>query len=84
MSQQKPRRVYLMIEDAPDLSGVTYAVDYGLEEGETLPEDIEQLTEAQYAIFKMARVLQSCADDEAAAELAGQSTDAPSKLLIPN
>jgi len=72
-----------MIEDAPDLSGVSFAGDFGLGEGESLPEDHEDLTEAQYALFRFLRVLQGCADDSEAAKIAEQAADAPSKLITP-
>lgn len=49
-----------MVRDVPGQeheAALEWGVDFGLVEGETLPEDHEQLTEAQYTIFMMMQTL---------------------------
>lgn len=49
-----------MVKDVPgqeDDAAMEFGVDYGLEEGEELPADIEELTEAQYTMYMMLQIL---------------------------
>lgn len=50
-----------MVRDVPgqeDEAALEYGVDFGLEDGETLPTDVEELTEAQYTIYMMLQTLE--------------------------
>ena len=54
------RTCYLMVTDLSAKEGeaaLEWGVSYGLEEGETLPEDVEELTEAQFTVFQMLQML---------------------------
>lgn len=80
------RRVHLMVRDidaSGDDAGVEWGVDWGLAEGEELPEDVEDLTMAQYTVWCFLRVLQGVGDEEAQAELKQQVTQRPSGLMMP-
>jgi hypothetical protein len=73
-------RVYLMIEDlATDDAGITWSVDWGLAEGETLPESVDDMTDAQFAAWRFVAVLR---DMEAKADQAKVATP-ESKLILP-
>lgn len=73
-------RVYLMIEDlATEDAGVTWSVDWGLAEGEELPESVDDMTDAQFAAWRFVAVLR---DMEAKAD-AAQVQAPESKLILP-
>lgn len=72
-----------MIQDTEGQTGIEWGADFGLDDGETIPEDVEDLTEAQYAIWKFVAVLQGINDDARVADLKKSVEDRPSGLLIP-
>lgn len=75
---------YLMIKDVEGQEvGLEWGVNYDLGEGEELPTDIEELTEAQYAIYRMSLALQGTFEEAKKAELAEQAKDKPSGLVLP-
>lgn len=45
-------------------AGLEWGIDLGLKEGEEPPTDIEDLSEAQYTIYKMMRILKGSTEDE--------------------
>lgn len=72
-----------MVKDAPgqdDESALEWGVDMGLKEGEVLPKDVEELTEAQYTIFRMAQTLKGTFEETEAGTIKG---DAPTGLVLP-
>lgn len=74
---------FLMIRDIPageEEAGLEWGVDYGLADGETLPEDVEDLSEAQYTVFRFVQTLRGTFEAIGAKELKG---DAPSGLIVP-
>lgn len=80
------RCVYLMVRDIDvdgEQEGVEWGVDWGLAEGETLPADVEDLTNAQYAVWRFIKVLQGLGNDEAKAELKQQVAEKPSGIIVP-
>lgn len=83
-----PRKCYLMIEDLDGQEGVQWGVDFGLKDGESLPEDVEELTQAQFTIWRFVTVLRGWINDneeEAAAqrEAITNPEEKPSGLLLP-
>jgi hypothetical protein len=73
-----------MIRDVPgqeDEAAVEFGVSYGLEEGETLPTDVEELTEAQYSVFCMMQTLKGTLEDAKPQDIKGE---AGSGLIVPN
>jgi hypothetical protein len=75
--------VYLMVRDLDDQVGIEWGVDWGLEEDEGLPTDIEELSESQYVVWKFIKVLQGIGDADFAAEMEKQAKQNPSGLLMP-
>lgn len=64
-----------MIRDVPgqeDEAALEWGVDFGLDDGEALPNDVEQLTEAQYTLFMMAQTLRGTFEELKADELKGE------------
>jgi hypothetical protein len=85
MADIKPRTCYIMIKDIIGQEvGMEYGVDYNLEEGEELPKDVEDLTEAQYTAFKFIQMLRGTFEDEARAAMKAHAKDKPSGLVLPN
>jgi len=85
MIEQKPRTCYIMIKDvAGQEVSLEYGADYGLEDGEELPKDVEELTEAQYTAFKFVQALNGTLDEGRKAELEAQAKDKPSGIVLPN
>lgn len=85
----KNRVCYIMVRDVDlqdevDGVGIEWGVDMGLDEGETLPEDVEKLTEAQYTVFRFTRALQGMFNEVNKEELEKQSKDAPSGIIVPS
>lgn len=74
-----------MIEDLEGQEGVQWAVEWDLAEGEELPKDVEDLSMAQYTIWKFLAVLNGFVDDdEKAMELLRTSIkEEPSRVLVP-
>ena len=79
------KKCYLMIEDLDGQEGIQWAVEWGLEEGEQLPEDVEDLSMAQYAVWRFLMVLNNwITDDEsAAARYKEYAAKGPSGVLMP-
>ena len=79
----KGRVCYLMVRDAPgqeDEASLEWGVDFNLEEGEELPTDHEDLSNAQYAIFQMMQILKGTFEDAGAEVIIGE---APSGFAVP-
>jgi len=79
----KHRTCYLMVRDVEGQeseSALEWGVDFGIVDGEELPEDIEDLTEAQYTVYKMMMVLKGTFEDMDATEIKGEKG---SGLIVP-
>ena len=65
-------KVYLMIEDFQHegKEGIDWGVEWGLEEGEELPEDVEELTLAQYTVWQLMTVLRQVGNSNEKAKIA--------------
>ncbi len=78
------RTCYLMVRDiegqGEEEAALEWGVDFNLEEGEELPEDVEELTEAQYAVFKFMKTLQGVFEDSEVNEIRGEKA---SGLIVP-
>jgi hypothetical protein len=73
-----------MVKDVEGQDALEYGADFGLAEGEILPEDVEDLTEAQYTVYKFLTILRSTFEDEAKAALESQAKDKPSGIIVPS
>lgn len=74
---------YLMVRDIDgqdDECALEWGVDFGLDEDEELPADHEELTNAQYTIFKFMQTLKGTFEDAGAEVVRGE---APSHLIVP-
>lgn len=78
----KERTCYLMVKDVP--GGLEYGVEYDLDEGEELPEDVEDLTEAQYTMYMFIKTLEGTFDKEAKERIEKQAQDKPSGIVVPH
>lgn len=81
----KDRTCYLMIRDVPGqgsetVTAIEWGVDWGLLEGETLPEDHEQLSDAQFTTFQIMQTLKGVMLGMGAEVIKG---NAPSGLVVP-
>lgn len=75
---------YIMVRDVEGQEvGLEWGADYGLDEGEELPDDHEELTEAQYTIYKFVRALQGVFDELSKEDLAKELEDKPTGLIVP-
>lgn len=77
------RVCYLMVRDIEgqeDETALEWGVDFGLAEGETLPEDHEDLSEAQFTVYQMMQTLKGTFEDAGAKIIMG---DVPSGLVVP-
>lgn len=74
-------RVYLMIEDlgTDEDAGITWSVDWGLAEGESLPEKVEDMTDSQYAAWQFVAVLRGMERGQEEQQVIAPS----SKLIVP-
>ena len=80
---ERGRTVYLMVSDAPgqeDEASLEWGVDFDLDEGEELPEDVEKLSNAQYTIFQFMQTLKGTFEEAGAEVIRG---DAPSGFAVP-
>jgi len=79
-------KVYLMIEDWTHngKEGLDFGVDWGLGEGEELPEDVHDLTLAQYTAHKFCAVLRGMADKDAKAAAQQEVKEGVSGILVPD
>ena len=64
-----------------DEAALEWGVDFGLEEGEELPTDIEELTEAQYAVYMMIATLKGVFNEVKAPDIMGEKG---SGLIVPD
>ena len=73
-----------MVRDVPgqeDEAALEWGVDLGLEEGEELPKDVEQLSEAQFTVYQMMRTLGGTFAELSAEEIKGEKG---SGLIVPD
>jgi len=69
-----------MIEDlSTDEAGITWSVDWGLKEGEVLPENVEEMSDAQYTAWRFVAVLRDMERGDDRAHVVAPST----KLILP-
>lgn len=83
MAKDRGREVYLMVRDIPgqeDEAALEWGIDWDLDEGEELPEDHEELTDAQYTIYTFMQHLKGTFEEAGAKVVRG---DAPSGLVLP-
>ena len=81
-------RVYLMIEDLSTEDpqgeeqnvGVSWSVDWGLKEEEVLPEEVEEMSDAQYTVWQMIAVLRNMENSHDAQMVVKPE----SKLIVPH
>jgi hypothetical protein len=72
-----------MVKDVPgqeDEAALEWGVDFGLEEGEELPSDVEELSEAQYTIYSYMQILKGTFADAEVKTIMG---DKGSGLVLP-
>jgi hypothetical protein len=80
---ERGRTVYLMVRDRPgadDEASLEWGVDWDLDEGEELPEDHEELSNAQFTIFQFMQTLKGTFEEAGAEVIRG---DAPSGFAVP-
>lgn len=70
-------KCYLMIEDGA--GGISFAGDFGVP-GEELPEDVNDLTEAQYTLHQFLAVLRGMAEPD---QKLRNEQEARSQILLP-
>lgn len=73
-----------MVRDIPGQeveAALEWGVEFDLEEGEELPKDVEDLTEAQYTIFQMMRTLEGTFADAEVEIIRGEKG---SGLVLPD
>ncbi len=78
-------KCYLLIEDL-DVQGegmvdFQHAADFGMPEGEVLPDNVEALTPAQYCLFQFVTILRGMGNDELRES---QAAESKSQILLPN
>jgi hypothetical protein len=72
-----------MVRDVPgqeDECALEWGVDFDLKESEKLPEDVEELSNAQYTIFQFMQTLKGTFEEAGAEVIRGE---APSHLIVP-
>jgi len=72
-------RCYLMIEDNQE-TDIVFAPDFGLQEGETLPAETDQMTDAQYVTWTLVALLQGVQNRRRYGEI---MREASKKILVP-
>lgn len=74
-----------MVRDIPgqgdEEAALEWGVDFNLEEGEELPDDVEELSEAQFTVFQMMQILKGTFSDAEVGEIRGEKG---SGLVMPN
>ena len=73
-----------MVRDVPGQeheAALEWGVDFGLEEGEELPKDVEDLTESQYTIFQYMKILEGTFADAEVGMIIG---DKGSGVIVPD
>jgi len=80
---KKHRTCYLMVRDIEGQeceAALEWGVEFDLEEDEELPEDHEELTEAQYTVFMMMQTLKGTFADAEVGVIMGEKG---SGLIVP-
>lgn len=81
----KPRTCYIMIKDVPGqeegVAALEWGIDLNFHEGEEMPDDIEELTEAQYAVWQMVQTLKGVFADAEIDDIRGEKG---SGVVIPS
>lgn len=74
-----------MVRDVPgqgdEEAALEWGVDFNLDDGEELPADVEDLTEAQYAIFQFMQILKGTFENSNVNEIRGEKS---SGLVVPD
>ena len=73
-----------MVRDVPGQeaeAALEWGVQFGLDEGEELPKDHEDLTEAQYTIFQFMQILEGTFKDAEVGVIMGEKS---SGLVLPD
>jgi hypothetical protein len=72
-----------MIEDLPDGS-IQWGHDFGLAEGEELPENVDELSNAQYTLHQFLTTLRQIGDAELQAKIKAEAeAEERSRLVVP-
>lgn len=73
-----------MVRDIPgqgeDQAALEWGVDWDLDEGEELPVDHEELSDAQFAVFQFMQHLKGTFEEAGAKVIRG---DAPTGIILP-
>ncbi len=80
----RPRTVYFMVKDAEgqeNEAALEWGVNWDLDEGEELPTDVEDLTEAQFTIYQMMMILKGTFEDAGAKVIMGEKA---SGIVLPD
>lgn len=75
-------KCYLMIEDTED-GRIVWGADFGQPEGEALPENVDELSNAQYALHQFLTTLRQIGNPELQAKLKEETEKQESGLVIP-
>lgn len=76
-------KCYLMIEDTDD-GHIVWGADFGLPEGETLPEDVDGLSNAQYALHQFLATLRQIGNPELQQKLKEEAEKESGTLIVPS
>jgi hypothetical protein len=68
------------VEGQEDEAALEWGVDFDLKEDETLPEDHESLSEAQYTVYMMMQTLKGTFAEAEVSEIVGEKG---SGLIVP-
>jgi len=77
------RTVYLMVRDINGQVGVDWGIDWGLEDNESLPNDVEELSDAQYTVWQCIKAIRGVGEEGYQKELERQAKDQPSGIIVP-
>jgi hypothetical protein len=74
-----------MIEDwsHEGKNGIDWGVDWGLAEGEELPENVEDMTMAQYTLWQFITVLRTLGNERHKEAVEAEKEEGVSGLLVP-
>jgi len=82
--ENSKRTVYLMVKDIEGgEAGIDWGVDWGLRTGESLPADIEDLSLAQYTVWKLVRAIKGIGDKDFKTETEAYAKERPTGILMP-
>ena len=81
----KARTCYIMIKDVnvDGDEGIEFGVNWGQDEGEQLPTDVEELSMAQYTTWQVVRVLRGLGADDDSEKLQEEASEVPTGILMP-